>query len=163
MADYKKAENAAVELLKKYTIEEPLVPVFEIAQNEGLTIKMFNPDDQLRNVAGFLDIKEKTIYVNSQEPANRQTFTIAHELGHYILEHEENKIGVLLRYPEIRNKNKDPLEQEANCFAAELLVPRDMLKKVKSEYNLSQKDDIDILARLFGVSKEVMGYRLKHA
>ena len=50
--------------------------------------------------------------------------------------------------------NQDPKEKEANCFAANLLVPAELLEKYK-DYN------IDTIAKIFGVSQEVIGYRLQ--
>lgn len=58
---------------------------------------------------------------------------------------------VLLRHP--ISSEKDPRETEANTFAANLLVPRDMLE-LYGKY----ADDSE-LADLFAVSKEVIGYR----
>jgi Zn-dependent peptidase ImmA (M78 family) len=104
-ADYTKARNAADELLKKYAVEEPLVPVFDIAQKEGLTIKAFRPSEKLEKIAGFFDFDTKTIFVNDNDPPNRKTFTVAHELAHYILRHKNEDIGILLRFPEMQTQN----------------------------------------------------------
>jgi len=162
IADYTKAKSAAQDILNKYKVDEPIVPVFDIAKKEGLSIELFRPTEKLKNVAGFFDPKSKTIYVNDDDPPNRKTFTIAHELAHHILNHKDEEIGILPRWPEIQNQVKSPIEQEANCFAAELLVPKEMLNVTKQKYNLTDKD-IDLLSRIFGVSKEVMTYRLKYA
>lgn len=87
-------------------------------------------------------------------------FTVAHELGHIILEHDTNSpgYGVLFR-DSAKPKNKNPMEQEADCFAANLLVPTSMLREYLENYpgvpNL-------LLARLFGVSEEVIRWRRKH-
>ena len=55
------------------------------------------------------------IFYNQDEAPCRVRFSIMHEFGHYILEHELNL------------SRKDPLygvqEVEANCFAAQLLMP----------------------------------------
>ena len=76
-------------------------------------------------VAGFIDFTEQAIYVNAADPYNRQTFTIAHELGHYFLHKEYYKqhpeaYRVLLRRPVGRQNN--PLEKEANAFAPHLEI-----------------------------------------
>jgi Zn-dependent peptidase ImmA (M78 family) len=146
-------------LLEKYGIDKPVVNVFQIAEDEGVKLNFVKMPEILKNVAGFFDFEDKEIYVNDDDPPNRQTFTVAHELGHFLLNHDKNEYGVLYRMQKINGENS-PLEKEANLFAANLLVPSKMLKDTIKKYNLNDKDD-EILASLFGVSKEMMGYRLK--
>lgn len=157
-ADYRKAKFEAQRLLGKFDVCDPIVPVFEIAKREGLQIVYFTPEDKLNDVSGFFDPKTNTIYINKSDSPQRQHFTIAHELGHFILKHESNKYGVLPRFATPIDKN--PIEQEANCFAANLLVPEEMLKQTMEIYHLS-KDDVESLSRLFGVSYDVIKYRLR--
>mgnify|MGYP001567997187 CR=1 FL=1 len=157
--NYKRAEEKAAQVLAKFDIAEPVIPVQEIAQREGLTIVYFPPNTETsKKVSGFFDPKTKTIYVNSDDPPARQSFTIAHELGHFELDHSPDKYNVLPRFAS--PIDKDPTEQEANCFAANLLVPNDMLQKIINRYNLT-KQDTTLLADLFGVSTDVIKYRLK--
>ncbi len=78
--------------------------------------------DTLENEA-LLDPHKKTIYIlNDQKPMLRKFFSIAHEIGHWVL-HTRDKTRP--RIGEYRNLS--PLEkmeeQEANAFAAELLMP----------------------------------------
>ncbi len=159
-ADCTNAQKKAEELIEKYGYEYPFVDVFAIAQAEGLTLKEYKSDDNdvLKNTAGFFDPDSKTIFVNKDDPPNRITFTVAHELGHFILQHEAAKYGVLPRW-QIPGQEKEEVEKEADAFAANLLVPRKMLKKVMQEYGLSSKN-VSILANMFGVSDAVMRYRL---
>lgn len=158
-ADFIKAQQLAEATLIKHGVSSPIVNVFNIAQSEGLTLKEFSPEDgELANVAGFFDPASKTIFINKDDATNRQTFTVAHELGHYLLGHDATTYGVLPRWqnPGIEKK---PEEKEADCFAANLLVPEDMIKKTMREYGLTDSDE-EILAKIFGVSKEVIHYRL---
>lgn len=157
-ANYQNAKNKAGELLEEFTVTEPIVPVFQIAEQKGLKVAIVKMPDKLSNVSGLLDPEKKVIYVNSEDPSNRQAFTVAHELGHFILKHEPNKYGVLPRFAELIASN--PLEQEANCFAANFLVPEKMLREAMKQYNLTEHDT-DLLAKMFGVSKDVIRYRLK--
>ena len=158
MSDYQKAKEKALELLDLYNIKEPIVPVFDIAKTEGLKIVGFENSDKLRDFSGFFNSKEKTIYINIADSPNRQIFTVAHELGHYKLQHDLKGLEILPRY--VNPIAKDPNEQEANFFAANLLVPENMLRKMMKKYKLNSFDT-DLLAKLFGVSKEVMVYRVK--
>jgi Zn-dependent peptidase ImmA (M78 family) len=156
--DYQKAEKRASDILEEYGIKKPIIPIFDIARNKGLIIKFVKMPQNLVSVAGFLDNNNKIIYVNADDAPNRQTFTVAHELGHYILDHKANEYEVLLRLPSVKTT---PVEKEANCFAAAILVPREMLKSAMKEYSLSNKE-IDLLATMFGVSSKTMEFRLNH-
>lgn len=155
-SNFREAQEKAEELLKKYKITEPIVPIFQIAQEEGIELKFVKMPQKLENIAGFFYTKKKknVIFVNDDDAPNRQTFTIAHELGHYILKHKN--YGMLPRVPNLTEKT--PVEQEANCFAANLLVPLDMLIEVMRKHSLT-KSDTSLLAEIFGVSEQVIKYR----
>jgi Zn-dependent peptidase ImmA (M78 family) len=155
-ADYKRAESEAQKLLESLGYTKPPVDPLEIADALNVPVKFVNFADEYKNVSGLYYYKDNTIYVNKSEHPNRQTFTIAHELGHKIL-HEEwiksENYQVLLR-EQLITPSKDPKEQEANCFAAHLLVPKEMLIMYKDIAS------IDELATLFMVSKPVIRNRL---
>lgn len=109
-------------------------------------------------VAGFCDFHAGRLYVNAGDQINRQTFTIAHELGHWILhrqyfEQHPERYRILPRFQ--RTEGTDPFEQEANCFAANLLVPKRLLLPVKHA-------SVAALASIFAVSREMMENRLKN-
>lgn len=157
-ADYKKAQQAATTLLEKYNVTEPTVSVVTIAESEGLSIKVVAMPDTLKDVSGFVDFENKLLFVNASDPPRRQAFTIAHELGHWTLHKDKAKdVKVLPRFA--GTSAKDPIEQEANCFAAHLLVPLDMLKDTMKKNKLT-KSEIPALAYLFGVSNDVIRFQL---
>lgn len=93
-----------------------------------------------------------TIHVNGSDPEVRQRFTIAHELGHYFLGHNDAYRDV---YTSNGYHNQD--EKLANNFAAEILMPKD-----KVEYYMDQLiiKNMSHLARIFNVSKEALLIRL---
>lgn len=135
----------------------PPIPVLEIAERSGVDV-IFDPFDKYADtVAGFCDFANRRLYVNSADPLNRQTFTIAHELGHWILHRDyflahPDRYPVLARFQRVDRSN--PFEQEANKFAANLLVPRRLLAPVKNA-------PITALASIFAVSREMMEIRLQ--
>ena len=153
--DYDKAERLALDLLEKYDIMEPPVVAVEIATKEGL--RVFYADfsalyNKYPKVSGFINPKERCMYVNRHEPPQRQNFTIAHELGHYLLGHTENEdayVSLLFRTGEAEKK-QHPFEWEANRFAADLLMPRLFLEQLISEYSFASNRQ---LARVLGVSE----------
>ena len=78
----------------------------------------------LSGVEGFIDLRSKEIFVNKDSHPNRQTFTIAHELGHAFLhlsdfEMDPSLYQVLMRKP--IGSVTDPFEQEANTFAHDIM------------------------------------------
>ncbi len=100
------------------------------------------------------------ITVNSSEGEQRQRFTAAHELAHYLLHRDMLNNGHLDRLFDDSENPSDPFtpahEVQANRFAAELLMP-ELLLKHKHEENISLKD----LAKTFNVSKAAMKVRLR--
>ena len=161
MADFNKAVNSAEEVLKENFISKPPVPIVELVKNYGYKVSEIELDP---DIAGFVNAKEHVIYVNISDSATRKAFTIAHELGHIILHSTELEadpdIGILYRRP-LGQKNEDEKEQEANCFAANLLVPKSMLEGVLNEYKdiIPEDNGTNLLSTIFGVSQEVIGFR----
>jgi len=156
MPDYKKAKEKAEEVIAHHSITEPVVPVFDLADKLGYKIKFFPSEGELAQVAGITDPKSNTIFVNKEDPIYRQSFTVAHELGHIILEHDPNQYGVFLRNTHVETTDE---EKEANAFASYLLMPDALLKQTMDKYHLSEKDT-ELLAGIFGVSPEAMRFRL---
>lgn len=157
--DWKKSKQTAQRLLDKYGSKVPPINVFDIASDEGLEIVYFKPDGEFHDVSGLLDKEDRKIYLNVEEPAERQTYTIAHELGHYLLDHKPDEYGVYKRHS-FTDVDKPGAEKEADKFAAELLMPESMVTSTMKQYDLTRLD-AQILAKLFGVSRSAMTFRLK--
>lgn len=150
--DYLKAKAYSKVILEESFITEPPVNPAIIANNYG--IKIISALFEEKDAAGFLDFEEKAIYVLKTDPINRQIFTIAHELGHWFLHQDkQEEVPALYRRP-LGKADTDPIEKEANAFAANLLVPTEFLNKYKDDYSISE------LAKIFNVSVDVIGYRL---
>ena len=158
-AQWEAARAKAKEIRERYHPGEPPVNLFEIARSEQIEIIYFKPDEKTKDISGLLNKEDNKIYLNVSESAARQNFTLAHELAHYFLDHKPNEYGVYRR-DSLYLQEKPDKEQEADCFAAELLMPSDLIKKIKKTYDL-QDDDAVVLAKLFGVSTSAMKYRLK--
>ncbi|MGL5719433.1 MAG: ImmA/IrrE family metallo-endopeptidase [Alphaproteobacteria bacterium] len=152
--NYERAKQAALALLDKVTIEEDslLIPISKIVDVIG--VKVFASPDIEGGKSGLINVKDKEIIVNSNDTYERQRFTIAHEIGHFVLhgkDSQDTAEDVLYREPWASTDYK---EQEANCFAANLIVPEHLLRK----YYL--KGNIENLAKAFGMSVTMMGYRI---
>ena len=163
-ANWDKAKQAAQDVLKKFSNDGSSINAFEVAKSEGISIKYFKPKegDRIADASGLLDTASKpiTIYLNITESPERQNFTLAHELGHYFLKHDSNHHGIYWRGQQHAVGLKTDAEKEADCFAAELLMPKSLIEQYKKKYYF---DDMDYyaLADLLGVSNEAMKNRLK--
>lgn len=155
--DFSLCAKEAERLLKKYYYTKPPIDPEQIAEGEGLRVVYADFEHPYsEDVSGFFDLERNFIIVNNEISDNRITFTIAHELAHYILHREYIETNIYIPMP--RNNyygNEKPKEEtEADQFAANLLVPLKMLKKYKSVASVSE------LANLFFVSEDVIRYRL---
>ena len=147
----------------------PPIDVTNIAKTLGVNIIFEELDD---DVSGFLVIKDNsaTIAVNNSHHSNRQRFTIAHELGHFSLHGSEDDNDVLFIDKKIYHRNQASgtgefrREIEANQFAAEILMPKDMVvsaeKDSGDEIDLSDDENIYMLANKFQVSEQALTIRL---
>jgi len=88
-------------------------------------------------------------------------FTVAHELGHYFREEHRNRLkGGGPAYTCFTEFVVDPLmEQEADCFAAGLLMPSQLLAPIVNEEAEPTLDMIKQISRDFDVSLTSMMIR----
>ncbi|MFI4965161.1 MAG: ImmA/IrrE family metallo-endopeptidase [Caulobacterales bacterium] len=161
MPDYKAINAKAEALLSRHGVTQAPVPIKDIAEREGVDVQFVRFSTLGREVAGLTNFDDATIYVNADDQLNRQTFTIAHELGHWLLhrklfEESPQRYSVLLRTPTGGAYNTDPVEKEANAFAAAVLMPAPMVRRLKGLVGVRE------MARLFAVSPEAMEFRLKN-
>lgn len=162
----KKIENRASSILSEFNITKAPVDIKAIVLKKGITIK---PYDLGENVSGMLVIKgdEGIISYNPTESIVRQRFTMAHELGHFILHKKTQDVFVDKQFQvHFRNENsatgQDNQELEANSFAAAILMPKDLLltEIKKHDFDLGDEFAMKELAKLFNVSLQAMTFRM---
>lgn len=158
------SEKRALNLLEEMQITEAPVPVEDIARHLGaqITYDAFEGD-----VSGMLfrDGDKVVIGVNSSQAPTRQRFTIAHECGHLLL--HKGRPVYIDRFVRVnwRAGESNREEREANAFAAELLMPRNLVRSELDQIvaklpERSLEEVVADLARRFRVSNEAMTYRL---
>ncbi|MBB6469611.1 hypothetical protein HNQ96_005501 [Aminobacter lissarensis] len=99
------------------------------------------------------------------EPVSRQRFTVAHELGHYILHRNLIGDGIndstkyrTMRGSRLYNSRIDDVhERQANSFAANILMPEHTLRRDIGWYGT-----VEDAARAYNVSRSAMRWRLKN-
>jgi Zn-dependent peptidase ImmA (M78 family) len=102
--------------------------------------------------------------VNQSDQPYRKRFTIAHEIGHYLL-HLQDKDGEFADHeadlfrvePGEGPAMSAPRQQEieANRFAAALLMDGELVRS-----HWSKLRSMKAMSRLFNVSESAMGYRI---
>ena len=158
----------AERLLHAEGINEPPVSVEAIARSLGATVRYAPFKGEL---AGMLirddDGRGVVIGVNSLHHSNRQRFTIAHECGHLRL-HEGQRAYVdrsfrINRRDGVSSQATDTEEIEANRFAAELLMPYDMIMKDLATYapDIEDETELRMLADKYGVSLQALTLRIR--
>ena len=174
----RKEVQLAEELIEKYGISEPPVPIEVIAAGEGAAIARNHFDGPQSGFALRSESGEKVIGVNTATSPRRQRFTIAHELGHLLLQHEgdlilDYEVRAHFRTEQALHLNRrdatsslatNAEEIEANRFAAEILMPKHMVfaeaRAALAAKEMGRESLIRKLAAAFNVSPEAMGYRL---
>lgn len=130
-----------------------------IAQKMGIVVEptafAFEEDECLQGVSGqYIGGIVPTIRYNSTDSPNRQRFTVAHELGHHVMEHGDRFRDTAKSF---YSNVWDPVEVSANRFAAELLMPFKVVEKLVDKEGIH---DLYELASRFQVSDAAMRYRL---
>lgn len=127
----------------------------DVSESEGNTIEI-RYISLSKGISGILNQENGKwiMSINQDDNPKRQRFTLAHELGHYIL--HKNKNDSFEDSVFFRGEEKTSIEYAANQFAATLLMPD---KKVRSLI-LSGTKAVKDLAESFGVSIPAMKFKL---
>ncbi len=140
---YKFSRNLAWEIMVKEHISELPVKVIPLCKKLGIKAIKYSEAPRVPKVGdGFSVVigKKAYIFYNDSVNSKRQRFTIAHEIGHILLGHNETEV--------------EDREVEADVFASRLLMPACILK----ECNVQTAEDIMLLC---DVSKAAAEIRLK--
>lgn len=165
-------ELAARRLVTSVGIEKPPVNLERIAKRLGIEVMNDDLGDELSGVL----IKEGgklVIVVNGDHHENRRRFTLAHEIGHHVLGHSGEMFvdktlrqkAVIVRRDGRSSEGTDADEIQANRFAAELLMPKQMIetevsKRLSGRTPPTPEVLVGDLAAQFRVSRQAMGIRL---
>ena len=121
------AEKEAIEVLADFGVSEAPVPVEQIARKLGAQITYESFEGE---ISGMLYRAQgaAVIGVNSRHAPTRQRFTVAHEIGHFLM-HKGQPVFID-RFVRVnwRDGESGREEVQANAFAAELLMPRDLTR-----------------------------------
>jgi hypothetical protein len=137
------------------------LPVDPIAISRRLGIEVLDDDELPAEVPGVLrkeaGFRDAVILLNPIDARERKRFTCAHAIGHYARNAEMRRDG---KWEFVEGREffeatlGDEEEAYATEFAAELLMPQAALRE------LDEHSSVAVLANLFGVTADVMGFRL---
>lgn len=165
-------------ILESNVLNRPPVELIDaIMKQRGIKFKELNENDE-EFCGVYIVLKDsKIIFVNSNLYPPRKNFTIAHELGHHFLSHSLHDGAIICNKDVIFGNNKPEPEKEADYFAACLLMPRNLMKQKKTEFDKNYTQQMNLfnstekqakteelikyLCNYFQVSKEAMGIRLE--
>lgn len=149
-------------ILDQYISEYP-VKLGQLARDLGVAIKVSSMGT---GISGQISREgdQYVIRVNRNEARERQRFTVAHELSHYLLHR-----NVIDSSPEgikdtvlYRSGKPEQIEFEANRLAAEIVMPMSLVaRELQSSFGgLVTEATIESLASRFEVSKAAMEIKL---
>lgn len=144
----------------------PIADVAILADEVGVVVSRMPLGDEASSPDGCSAVDPETgaayVLINSDKPRVRRRFTIAHELGHLALGHLLG--GQVIVDETVRGKS--PHEQQANAFAAGLLMPAEGVHGTVGRLKERLGDPPDPLEWIvwlvasFGVSEQAAAYRL---
>lgn len=155
---YTNAERVAQEIINFYGITSPAeIDIEAIA----LDRRVFVNDIEIAGSVARLQIKNRygIISVNKGiKESGKRRFAIAHELGHFEL-HKDKSNTYICDDKDFLNWYREKIdENEANVFAAELLMPMDLFRK-HCPRDVPNFNLVSDLANEFGTSLTATAFR----
>lgn len=157
---WSRVDPAEADIVRRHLTEIP-VRVGALAEELGLRVfrSVLPP-----NVSGMIkpsdEIGRYEIRINKFEAPERQRFTLAHEIAHFLLHKSDIRAGVIdnIMY---RSQLTSRKEAEANRLAADIVMPGSAVNQALAERGGAVTEDaVSSLAAKFRVSVPAMKIRL---
>lgn len=158
MSMLKRISSENLMIIRKYQNEIP-VKVGHIANDMGIIVKKATLAAGISGEIKLVD-GNVVIRVNRHDVKARQRFTLAHEIGHFLLHRDKIGDGIVddILY---RSRLSDELEAQANSLAADILMPLDKIRLYQQENSHINSDMmIQNLAEELEVSITALKIRL---
>lgn len=132
--------------------DEPVKNIFHLLENNGIVVvELDEPEQKFDGVSIKTDNGNALIIINKHFSNDRKRFTLAHELGHTLMHNMGN-------FPEQNYRTQAEKENEANRFAAEFLMPAEVVQHQLRGMNLY---DLAPLKKYWYTSKAALIKRAK--
>ncbi|MBL4732584.1 MAG: ImmA/IrrE family metallo-endopeptidase [Rhizobiaceae bacterium] len=159
--EWSRIEATERRIVESYLVDVP-IKLGAVARELGISVKLstLNPGESgmISREGGAYVIK-----INRYESRERQRFTLAHEIAHFLLHRDiidasENGIVDNVLY---RSGASEQVEYEANRLAADLVMPKNLITPRLHQIGMPISEEvIEYLANTFQVSKAAMEIRL---
>lgn len=146
------------------------VPIVDILRKFGF--KIFQSDLRPEGLSAYIAVdpkfedvfgSNKITCVHVADNVGHKRFALAHELAHYLFDFNEDKN--LYFYDTYFPQNEEDIfiEQRANQFAANLLMPENKFREKLEEYkkDKGKADTVNALGNYFAVSPTAILYRFR--
>lgn len=149
VSSMEEVEQAALHLRDAWEIgRDPIENLTERLEDHALRVGSIEAPDDFDACAFEVQVDGgiPVVMFNEKYPGDRQRFSIAHELGHLVLEVEGE------------------LKEEKACdrFSGAFLVPRDVfVNDVGEERRRISQRELELLKQKYGVSMQALVYRMK--
>ncbi len=157
-----KINEAQKAILEKHMSTFP-VKLGQLARELGVSIKVSSMRSGISGQIARID-GEYTVRVNRNEARERQRFTIAHELAHFLLHRNiiDTSPDGITDNVLYRSGEPDRIEYEANRLAADIVMPMALIEEeLRTKFRGTINEAaIESLAAHFEVSKAAMEIRL---
>lgn len=158
---WERMSPAEAAIVRRHTASFP-VKVGELAADLGLIVVKAPLQPKISGLIQPSEVARSRfeVRVNKYETVERQRFTVAHEISHYLLHRDDIGAGVFdsIMYRSALTSRK---ETEANQMAAEIVMPIDLVARELSRFGGVRTPSVaEELAAMFKVSVPAMKVRL---
>lgn len=164
---YQDAKNFRDKLkLDNYCADQLLKIIDKLQITENVCIKLIRTPFKNIDLSGFIGYKKGTfiIVTNTNHKLGSERFTIAHEIYHLLSNRTKIKEESIIEELEKYSNDEDTQEIMANAFAAELLMPEEILSEdvnilTKGKNSIDESIIVE-LQQKYGVSYVAITKRL---
>ena len=138
------------------------VELERVADKLGIVVSERDFDESIDGLYLRLPGAPPVIAVNTSyvKPPTRRRFTLAHEIGHHLLNRDTNTDTRLFFFDTLSTR-RTLIERACDRFAVLLLMPEDLVRAHYAELEHNPGKRIAVMAERFGVSTWALRRRLR--
>lgn len=147
------SEFKAFDIRRKFNVNyNEKIDLYGLTEDLNIKVVERSLNEKVLGACKTKGIKRIILLNNNIDYEKRKRFTLAHEIGHLVLEHGD-------QYCDKKNFYIREIERDANAFASELLVPSKYIKEYVHDKDVTCESIISVSNR-FDVSYSVASIAL---